>query len=103
MRCFDVVTEKDEGDEQVVDVRLVHRQEDHRSIVLKTTHTNKNTVYNVPPDTTKTLNRSLEVFFTMLCHSKYLRGSFLYHLQLSFVNLNAPEEAIKQLQQCPSG
>lgn len=32
---FDVVTEKDEGDEKVVDVRLVHRQEDQRSVVLK--------------------------------------------------------------------
>lgn len=35
MRGFDVVTEKDEGDEKVVDVRLVHRQEDQWSIVLK--------------------------------------------------------------------
>lgn len=28
MWCFDVVTEKDEGNEKIVDVRLVHRQED---------------------------------------------------------------------------
>lgn len=41
-------------------------------------------------------------FCSMLWSSKYLRGGILHHLQLAFVDLNAPEEAIKQFQQRPS-
>lgn len=37
MRGFDVVTEQNEGDEQVVDVGLVNRKEDQGSVVLEDT------------------------------------------------------------------
>ena len=33
---FDVVAEEDEGDEQIVDVGLVHGEEDQGSVVLQT-------------------------------------------------------------------
>lgn len=35
MRGFDVVTEQDQGDEQVVDVGFVYGQENHGHILLK--------------------------------------------------------------------
>lgn len=35
VRRFDVVTEEDQRDEQIVDVGLVDRQEDHGSAVLR--------------------------------------------------------------------
>lgn len=35
MRGFDVVTKEDEGDEQVIYVGLVNREEDQWSVVLK--------------------------------------------------------------------
>lgn len=35
MRCFDVVTEEDQGDEQVVDVGFVNREEDHGHVLLQ--------------------------------------------------------------------
>lgn len=41
VRGFDVVTEKDKGDKKVVDVRLVDRQENQWSIVLKHRHAQK--------------------------------------------------------------
>lgn len=34
VRGFDVVTEQDQGDEQVVNVGFVNREEDHRHILL---------------------------------------------------------------------
>lgn len=37
MGGLDVVAEEDKGDEQVVDVRLVHGQEDKGSVVLQNT------------------------------------------------------------------
>ena len=43
MRGFDVVTEEDEGDEEVVNVGLMDREEDQGYILLlrKKTHTKK--------------------------------------------------------------
>lgn len=35
MRGFNVVTEQDQGDEQVVDVGFVNREEDHGNILLR--------------------------------------------------------------------
>lgn len=35
MRRFDVVTEEDQGDEQVVDVGFVNREEDHGHVLLQ--------------------------------------------------------------------
>lgn len=39
---LDVVAEEDKGDEQVVDVRLVHGQEDKGSVVLQNTDKKNN-------------------------------------------------------------
>lgn len=35
VRSFDVVTEQDQGDEQVVDVRFVNGEEDHGHVLLR--------------------------------------------------------------------
>lgn len=95
VRSFDVVTEQNESDEQIVDVGFVDREEDHGYILLKK---NDKRLFKILRNNHKNECNIHEKPNIVRFAAPDLCCCLLDHFQLSFVDLDTPEEAIKQPQ-----
>lgn len=103
---FDIVTEQYQGNEQVVDVGFVNREEDHGHILLEKQNTDEHeymkTIETVLINVEDNVKENIDLSVQMMIIVAHLCGSFLDHFQLTLVDLDTPKEAIKEPKQDPT-